>query len=230
MGKTLIIVRHGNTFLPGQTPTRVGARTDLPLVEEGRARAVGRYLLANRMVPDRLYAAPLKRTMQTAQLIADEAKPGLQVTPAADFTEIDYGPDENQTEDRVRLRLGCEWLHGEKLPVENLSDEQIMAYGERILEKWNACAEVPAGWRVDPEAIVRAWRSFAEAINEGETVLICTSNGIIRFAPHLLNENYEAFCRTHDIKAATGSVSVFRNAGAGWECAEWNAKPYKNDR
>jgi 2,3-bisphosphoglycerate-dependent phosphoglycerate mutase len=39
-----VIVRHGNTFRAGETPTRVGARTDLPLVEEERARSAGRYL------------------------------------------------------------------------------------------------------------------------------------------------------------------------------------------
>ena len=39
-----MIVRHGNTFRAGETPTRVGARTDLPLVEEERARSAGRYL------------------------------------------------------------------------------------------------------------------------------------------------------------------------------------------
>ena len=37
--KTLIIARHGNTFRPGETPTRVGSRTDLPLVEEECCRA-----------------------------------------------------------------------------------------------------------------------------------------------------------------------------------------------
>ena len=42
--KRLIIARHGNTFRPGETPTRVGAGTDLPLVEETRARSIGRYL------------------------------------------------------------------------------------------------------------------------------------------------------------------------------------------
>jgi transcriptional regulator GlxA family with amidase domain len=30
---TLIIARHGNTFEDGETPRRVGARTDLPLSE-----------------------------------------------------------------------------------------------------------------------------------------------------------------------------------------------------
>ena len=42
--KTLIIARHGNTFRPGETPTRVGSRTDLPLVEEERGRGIGRWL------------------------------------------------------------------------------------------------------------------------------------------------------------------------------------------
>ena len=43
---TLIIARHGNTFNPGDTPTRVGKHTDMPLVEKGEAqgRALGRYL------------------------------------------------------------------------------------------------------------------------------------------------------------------------------------------
>ena len=30
MTTRLIIARHGNTFEKGQTPTRVGGRTDLP--------------------------------------------------------------------------------------------------------------------------------------------------------------------------------------------------------
>ena len=41
---TLIIARHGNTFRKGETPTRVGSRTDLPLVEDERGRGIGKYL------------------------------------------------------------------------------------------------------------------------------------------------------------------------------------------
>lgn len=47
-----MIVRHGNTFRAGETPTRVGARTDLPLVEEERARSAGRYLREKGIVID----------------------------------------------------------------------------------------------------------------------------------------------------------------------------------
>ncbi len=38
MGVTLYIVRHGNTFEPDEPPRRIGRRTDLPLVESGRAK------------------------------------------------------------------------------------------------------------------------------------------------------------------------------------------------
>ena len=35
----LLIVRHGNTFETGETPRRVGLRTDLPLSSSGRKQA-----------------------------------------------------------------------------------------------------------------------------------------------------------------------------------------------
>ena len=71
--KTLIIARHGNTFAKGETPTRVGCHTDLPLVEEERGRGVGLYLKKLGLVPTRILAAPLKRTMGTAALAAEAA-------------------------------------------------------------------------------------------------------------------------------------------------------------
>lgn len=40
--RKLVIVRHGNTFRAGETPTRVGARTEFASwVEEERARICG---------------------------------------------------------------------------------------------------------------------------------------------------------------------------------------------
>ena len=38
-GVELLLVRHGNTFGPGDAVTWVGAREDLPLVESGEAQA-----------------------------------------------------------------------------------------------------------------------------------------------------------------------------------------------
>ena len=49
--KQVLIVRHGNTFLPEETPRRVGGSTDLPLVESERASRIGQYL-AQEFHPD----------------------------------------------------------------------------------------------------------------------------------------------------------------------------------
>jgi probable phosphoglycerate mutase len=225
MSKICLIARHGNTFRPGEIPTRVGGATDLPLVEEERARAVGRYLVAHGLCPDRVHAAPLKRTTRTAELIVEEAGLALPVIPEARFTEIDYGPDENRTEEQVKRRLGEELARRDAL--HDPSAAEILALGEGCLEEWNARAVVPPGWRVDTGEIIRAWQAFAAAIPDGSTTLLCTSNGIIRFAPRLLDDAYDAFCREHDLKVATGSLSIFRFENNRWHCPAWNVKPYR---
>ncbi len=101
--KNLIIVRHGNTFLAGETPLRVGCRTDLPLVEEARSRRAGRYLKERGFLPDRVVAAPLKRTMETARLLVKTMELPLDVETATIFSEIDYGPDEGKSEEEIML-------------------------------------------------------------------------------------------------------------------------------
>lgn len=225
MEKTLIIVRHGNTFRPGETPTRVGGQTDLPLVEEYRSRAIGRYLFEHDIIPDKTYAAPLQRTMGTVSLILEEMLLSLNPIPEQNFTEIDYGPDENKTEDEVMIRLGLLYLEKNNLPS-NISKEEIIAHGKKAIDLWNDEAIVPDGWIVNVPQIIQSWKKFAENIGDGETVLLCTSNGVIRFAPHILDISYADFCKQHDLKVATGSISVFKYKEGKWICTEWNLKPY----
>ena len=201
--KTLIIARHGNTFRPGETPTRVGAKTDLPLVEEERARGIGKYLKKNGYAPTKIYAAPLKRTMETAKLAAEELGFTDTIVPLTDFTENDYGPDENKTEDEVIARIG-----------------------QDAIDLWNAKAIVPNGWKVDPEKLATVWKDFATSIKDGETVLAVSSNGVIRFAPHITTD-YDAFCAEHDIKVATGGVCVIVLENGTWTAKEWNVKAFK---
>lgn len=225
MTKRLIIVRHGNTFLPEQTSTRVGRKTDLPLVEDVRGRAIGKYLLSQNIKLDKVYAAPLKRTMQTAKLALKELNSNLSIIPSENFSEIDYGPDENKTEAEVLIRLGKDYasIHNIEVSYENKWEE----YGKAVLQAWDREAIVPHGWSVDVAAIIKAWQDLANSIQDGETVLICSSNGIIRFAPHILNLSYDKFCEQYDIKVATGSVSIFDYIDGEWTCSEWNTKPYK---
>ena len=210
---TLIIARHGNTFRKGETPTRVGARTNLPLVEEDRSRAIGRYLKGKGLIPQEVFASPLTRTVKTAKLAMEEMNLKQEVILLHEFTEIDYGQDENKTEEEVLWRLG------------NGDTEK----GKAIIEAWNREGIAPAGWQVDTEEIIKNWFQWAEnRVNkngENSCSLIVTSNGIIRFAP-CLTGNFENFTKNNDIKVVTGGIAVFekRENDRFWNCKAWNVK------
>lgn len=216
MKTTLIIARHGNTFRSGETPTRVGAKTDLPLVEEHRGRSIGLYLKDNNLIPRAVYSAPLQRTMQTAVLAVEAMGIQTNILSLDKFVEIDYGPDENKSEEEVMLRLG----NG------NLED------GKSIIEAWNKDATVPDGWNVNPQQIIETWKDFAEntvmRYERNRPTLLVTSNGVIRFAPYLTG-NFDKFSKENDIKVVTGGVCIFEKDvnELYWTCKAWNLKPYK---
>ncbi len=225
--KTLIIARHGNTFRPGESPTRVGAHTDLELVEEERGRAIGKYLLAKGLVPDRILAAPLKRTLGTAKLAAAELGNPCLIVPDARFLEVDYGPDENLTEDVVELQLGQRVCAAKGVDTSSMTPEAIQAVGKETIELWNTEAIVPNGWQVDVAQICKNWQELADSIIDGDTLLCVSSNGTIRFAPCITGD-YAAFCKEHDLKVATGGVCIFTSEdGSTWTCTEWGTKAIK---
>lgn len=231
MTTRLIIARHGNTFTKDQTPTRVGCRTDLPLVEEERGTAVGKYLKLKGYNPVKVFAAPLKRTMETARLAVKALGKDLAVEENEDFVEIDYGPDENKTEAEVINRLGRHYLEKEGQDLSLLSEQDIVNKGEEVLAWWNEKALVPDGWVVSPCEIIAAWKEFADKVEkeyQRQDVLLVSSNGVIRFAPYLTGD-FEAFAAKHDIKVTTGGVCVFEkeNGDADWRCTEWNVKAVK---
>ena len=206
MTTRLIIARHGNTFAPGDVPTRVGRRTDLPLVPSGEAQArrIGKFLRLHRMVPDVVFAAPLKRSIDTARLALEALGRDLPVTCDVRFNEIDYGPDENQPESAVMARIG-----------------------EQALRDWDEQAKVPPGWQADPQAITRNWLSFGDTCRQffgDQTVLVVTSNGIARYAPHLTGD-FESFRARHGIKIATGALCILRLQATLWVIEQWNLRP-----
>ncbi|PZP55110.1 MAG: phosphoglycerate mutase [Micavibrio aeruginosavorus] len=201
MTTTLLIARHGNTFSPGDTPTRVGGRTDLPLVESGQeqARNLGRYLKDRSLIPDLILTSQLKRTKQMAEIIKTEIGAPIETHPLAIFNEIDYGPDENKKEEDVIARLGRE-----------------------AIEKWDKEAIVPDGWLADPEQITRNWQNFANELETGGTTLVITSNGIARFAPAIA-QNPEAAA---SLKISTGALCHLERNQAEWLIKAWNIKPF----
>ncbi len=203
---TLIIARHGNTFGPGDQVTYVGGKTDLFLVESGKeqAKALGRYLKDNKLIPDVVYASPLKRAQETAKIAVKESGVSNPVFTLDIFSEIDYGPDENKTKEQVIARIGAE-----------------------ALKKWDEENIVPPGWNADANRIIGHWWGFADQISaheDNETVLIVTSNGIARFAPHLTS-NYEEFRQAHNPKLATGALGVLKLNNGKWVVEGWNIKP-----
>lgn len=202
---TLIIARHGNTFESHETPRRVGARTDPPLTEKGRAQAcaIGTYLRDNHLIPDMAYCSQLKRTRETAALALSACGAPITAQESAIFNEIDYGPDENKTEDEVITRIGAE-----------------------ALKNWDEKAVVPPGWAVNPNAIIQNWNNFAAQIAPlDKTILIVTSNGIARFAPYLTGD-FESFRAAHSLKIAPGSLCVLRFIPPeSWAIESWGIRP-----
>ncbi len=205
---TLVIARHGNTFDKADIPTRVGARTDIPLVKSGKEQAarIGKLLKESNILPDSVYSSHLLRTKETAQIAIEQTGYKLPIYPLDIFNEIDYGPDENKTEDEVISRIGKE-----------------------AIEKWDKEAIVPDGWNFKPEDTIKHWKDFASHIakdDAGGHILVVTSNGIARFAPYITGD-FQGFSKENNIKMSTGAISIFEHDSdtGKWECKRWNFKP-----
>jgi len=203
----LLLARHGNTFGAGDTVKRIGV-TDLPLVESGleQGRKLGNYLRKHNLIPDVIFTSTLQRAIQTAKQAQIAMQTCLTVEMLSMFNEIDYGPDENQPEDKVVARLG-----------------------PQALRAWEIEAKIPNGWKANAEKIIKNWQDFSRSAleyNAGKTILVITSGGILRFAPHLTG-NFNAFIAQHPPKVSTGGLCIFENTSLTtlWNCLQWNIKP-----
>jgi probable phosphoglycerate mutase len=200
----LLIIRHGNTFDVDETPRRVGARTDIPLVQSGvtQAQALGAYLTRENMVPDVVYASELQRAQQTAQIMLREAGSDQNIITDKNFNEIDHGPDENKTEEEIVNRLG-----------------------KGVLDEWNNFGVVPDGWNVDPRSIQKSWLDFSNDCIEnraGQLTCVISSGGIIRFAPIILDG--ASLPEDQSPKVKTASMSLMNHDGKTWRCVFWNKR------
>jgi len=201
----IYIVRHGNTFDKGNTVTRVGARTDLPLSSSGQVQADALATHFRDIAPsgfDVAFCSALRRTRQTAETIisACGSRRGLQ---ELDFLrEIDYGPDENQPEDKVIARIG-----------------------DAALKAWDKDAVPPPDWRVVPDDLIAEWASLLNTLsgpNSFPPVLIVTSNGIARF---VLDVVIRVQCELGSIKLKTGAYGLIRTEPDGATLLDWNVRP-----
>jgi probable phosphoglycerate mutase len=202
MTSLCVIVRHGNTFEPGEEPRRIGAATDLPLVESGKEQAVrlGEYFAAQGWAFDRVLSGPLARTLETARLILSGLSVAAPIEPCAWLGEIDHGPDENMPESSVVARIG-----------------------KAMLARWDEQGISPAEWRVDAEARKDAWRSFFDGQPQGRTMLV-TSNGAARFAL-LADRLSRQASELASLKLATGAFGVIALEMDQPRLVLWNQRP-----
>lgn len=153
--RRVVIVRHGDTFAPGETVRRIGARCDPPLTERGvqQGEALGAAFATLGWRFDRVWAGPLRRTRDMA------AAAGFTAEVAHWLAEIDHGPDEGRPEAEVVERIGAE-----------------------ALAAWDRDAVPPPDWTVAAATRIKAWRGVLTAEGDG-TALLFTSAGAARFAP-----------------------------------------------
>ncbi|MGY6661844.1 MAG: histidine phosphatase family protein [Glycocaulis sp.] len=203
----LILARHGNTFGPGETPVWVGAREDLPLTDTGRVQSVqlGLALKEAGIVPARIIAGPLQRTANGALLAAAECGFEGEIEIDTRLREIDYGS----------------WG--------GRSDAEIAAqWGEAAIHDWRERSIVPAGagWSPSPETIAANASAILQDINtaakSADTVLLISSNGILRYFHALLGGDPR---RPEESKMRTGHWSIAVHSESGWQLHDWNVPP-----
>ncbi len=159
MTRRIFIIRHGNTFDSSAGARRIGAATDIRLVESGRAQAdrLGSWFAARELPIRCIHSSPLQRARETAMRIAATTHHAFDGTLPW-LSEIDHGPDEGRPEAEVLDRIGAQ-----------------------ALADWDEHGIVPEGWIVDAPARIAAWKKWFAIEDEG-TELLVTSNGAARFA------------------------------------------------
>src|SRR5437870_9157963 len=108
----VFMVRHGATVLSAED--RFAGATDVALSDEGREQT---RRLAQRLRHEKItavYASPLGRTVETAQILAAPHK--LEVQTRDGFREINHGRWEQMTRREVEEKLPEEAAEWEKDP------------------------------------------------------------------------------------------------------------------
>src|SRR4026209_885514 len=97
---TLYLVRHGTTTM--NVENRYRGRRDVPLDAQGYQDAVDAARILSRREVAAVYTGPLRRTIATAQIIADEARvPDIRILHG--LINADYGAWEGMTSEEAAM-------------------------------------------------------------------------------------------------------------------------------
>ena len=207
----LLLVRHGNTFAPGQEAFMVGSMSDLELVERGveQAKEIALALQKNTFKIKAIYSSPLKRTAQTAQIIAEALKfDSSAIRYEEALKEFDFGKWEGLT-----------------------SKEIATSFGEEELDAWNKHSVWPASAGFIPnESEARiAIKNFTNKLESGysaqDLILVVSSNGKLRYFLDLVRGEFEKRINDGSFKMGTGHLSLLSKNSKDWVCEWWNISP-----
>ncbi len=101
----IYLIRHGKT--QANLENRFAGRSDEPLCQEGRTQLLKLADTCAAMDLAAIYAGPLLRTRQSAQVIADKC--GLAVQEATDLVDINLPHWDGLSKDEIRQRFGDEY-------------------------------------------------------------------------------------------------------------------------
>lgn len=206
----LLVARHGNTFASGDKIIYAGSNNDLPLVEKGfeQAVALSRYLKDENLIPTAVYAAPLLRTKDYAKTVISKLNLNLKVNITDKLIELDYGDWGGKTKEEI-IDMGFE--------------EELSA--------WDKSGVFPdnANWIAKEEDIKQSILAFSDFIksrySDRDTILLVSSNGVIRYFLNLITGLYKEYKDKELLKVKTGSISIFSLEGNNWNLDNWNIIP-----
>jgi broad specificity phosphatase PhoE len=205
----LFLLRHGNTFEADQTPTQVGARSDLPLTKQGheQAKCFAEALVTQDLCPKAIYAGSLQRQIKTAQIVQEHitTKPSLHLHHSA-LTEIDYGP----------------W--------EGLTTQEIVAKWPEEYKEWTEQAKWAEGiFGRSFEQHLEEAECFLDHLRKtyvsGDVVVAVTSNGVIRFFYALEKTKWQDLIeqrQMEQIKVKTGHFCELLIGPDSVKVVNWN--------
>lgn len=202
----LVLIRHGNTFNPGDKIVWAGAGQDFSLVEKGRAqiREVANYLKENNIYPDLIVCGPLKRTYESSIIISDTFGLTEKVRIDPRLNELDYGLWGGLTNQEVEDRFGVSeqagWNRYSQWPESakwgQSEDEIIKEVGELVVELYADYSE--------------------------ETVLCVTSNGRLRYFLKLIEDEFKSRIEQNSFKMKTGAISLLNIESSRNSIEYWN--------
>lgn len=120
----LYLVRHGTTTM--NVENRYRGRRDIPLDAQGYQDAVDAARVLSSVGLSAVYTGPLRRTIATAQIIADEARiPDLRILHG--LNNVDYGVWEGMTAEEAAMFDPAAFDDYKRLP-----SRAICPHGERL--------------------------------------------------------------------------------------------------